>query len=361
MKTYPRSFGLWLKAFMLMLLLFILFGSTRSGYAQDEVTVRVKFFVHPDFTQSMTLEELGQRFEGYVADMNTIYAKNTVRRFAFDPNSDVIVWTQQYPKGPCSAVTLPYENWVMIDPSTVGYSGGGSTGCNNYMPNAVVSAGYKWRNIYSREEIAANAMGGGNRRDADDYYLQLQAVIHEIGHLHGLAVSEYYNLSQIEDRTGTEPNLSSSVIRNPTGPYWGTRSAVLTDPMLRGAPPAVFMQVVQFSPLGATIINNTATRVYDATCPEHNYVSCRPPQVRNPDQDSMPIVVEVIDNETGLPVSGCPVFAYFVDVSTFDNQQIATGTTSAQGLFNFNWGPNPFNGSTGISTSNMYRLVKARC
>jgi hypothetical protein len=362
MKSYPSSFGIWLKAFSITITLFMLFGSTRTGYAQEEVTARVKFFVHPDFTQSMTLEELGQRLAGYVADMNTIYAKNTVRRFAFDPDSDVIVWTQQYPKGPCSTVSLPYEYWVMIDPSTTGISNSGSVGCNFYKPNALVSTGYKWRRIYSREEIATNALGGGNKRDADDYYFQLVAVLHEIGHQHGLGSGEYYTLSLVEDRTGTEPNLSTFASNNPTGPYWGTRSLILTDPMLRGAPAAIFMQVVQFSPLSATIINRTATGAYDATCPERNYTFCIPPQLRNDYRYLNPIVVEVLDSQTGLPVSGCSVFAYYVNARTFENQQIASGTTSAQGLFNFNWGPNPFNGETGLrSSNNMFRLVKAHC
>src|SRR5436190_2195899 len=69
-----------------------------------------------------------------------------------------------------------------------------------------------------------------NADNSIDYYMrQILTVVHEFGHLHGLGISEYYNL-RAPDMTGVAP-IEDLVQVSPLSPYWSQRPLPHEDPM----------------------------------------------------------------------------------------------------------------------------------
>src|SRR6185503_3418039 len=51
-----------------------------SGGPANTVHHRLRFFIHPQLAGQITPATLRSRLAGYVADLNTIFSKNTIRR-----------------------------------------------------------------------------------------------------------------------------------------------------------------------------------------------------------------------------------------------------------------------------------------
>src|SRR4030095_3402153 len=136
-----------------------------------------------------------------------------------------------------------------------------------------------------------------------------RAVAHELGHLHGLGVGEYYSLGSIIDSTGAPPKLSSGA-GDPSDLYWGTRGLVLPDPMFLMSTAARTADAFTFSPLSATLINKVANgETNEVTCgsPYYGPINCFDIPILNPQKL---VTVQVFDQDSGLPLSDCRVSAF---------------------------------------------------
>ena len=308
----------------------------------------IRFLLDPALVDT-NIGDVGQRLSRYVGDMNKIYAKTTVRQFVFDPNVHMQIWDKPFPTGGmCYPLQSGYEYHVFVQKSPKNFSYNGSSLCNISNNNAMVSTGYKWEKIWSNSDI------GTDKEARDDYYRrQLRAVIHEIGHSHGLGLGEYYSLATLNDDTGTEPDLDVRST-NPDDAYWSSRKKVLLDPMLSMPPLETFMEDMQFSPLSSSIINATANDSDLALCDSPNPLLCDAHNVRSGTQ----VPIKVTDGQTGSPISGCSLKIYKVDAGSPKFELLEGPEISANGTYIYTW--LGASGSLHAST-NMVRLVKASC
>jgi hypothetical protein len=110
--------------------------------------------------------------------------------------------------GLCSPVTQDHDYLVQLTKTDLAFSYGGNAGCNSSdSTNTLIAFNLNWTRIYSRAEIQRNKLKA--LETYNDYYVnQLSALAHEVGHLHGLGVGEYYSLGAIIDNTGVPPKMS---------------------------------------------------------------------------------------------------------------------------------------------------------
>jgi hypothetical protein len=96
----------------------LVMAPAQSGIEMHEI----KFYLDPTLVQNMNTAK--SILPKYVEDMNTILAKNTSRRLAFDPDADIILTTTQ-PFSNQAAFPLPvegFEIWAYVTQSQVPYS-----------------------------------------------------------------------------------------------------------------------------------------------------------------------------------------------------------------------------------------------
>ena len=289
------------------LLAALLLIATAPAFAQG--TKPIRFSLDPAFLDRQTLAEIQQNLAGYVSDLNAIFGKNTLRQFSFDPTTGVEFYSTPYMGGLCYPVTQDHDYLVQLTKTDVAFSGGGNAGCNSSdSTNTLIAFNLNWIRIYSREEIQRNKLKA--LETYNDYYVnQLSAVVHELGHLHGLGVGEYYSLGAITDSTGVAPKISPST-NDPSDPYWGTRGLVLQDPMFLASTAARTTDAFTFSPLGATLINKVANaETNETTCgsPYYGPINCFDISILNPQKL---VTVQVFDKDSGLPLSDCRVSAF---------------------------------------------------
>jgi hypothetical protein len=66
-----------------------------TGFAEGQMLAhRFKFFLHPDLANTLSADERRERLALYVEDLNAIFARQTSRRFLFDPEKDIIITNQ---------------------------------------------------------------------------------------------------------------------------------------------------------------------------------------------------------------------------------------------------------------------------
>ena len=83
-------------ALLLWTTLFALSGMPGTAFAAlDEIgrappsTHRLKFIVDPELAADIGPAEAARRLAQYVADVNTVFTRETVRSFSFDPAADL--------------------------------------------------------------------------------------------------------------------------------------------------------------------------------------------------------------------------------------------------------------------------------
>src|SRR6185436_14171423 len=89
--------------------------------------------------------------------------------------------------------------------------------------------------------------------------IQLDHMLHELAHVFGAGIGEYYSLMSINDTTGLEPLLNIR-LSDPADSYWSDKSDFLNDPLLRYQPASTrieYLASVQYSRLTATIISGS--------------------------------------------------------------------------------------------------------
>ena len=275
----------------------------------------------------------------YVADMNLILAKNTDRRLVFDPATDLILASAE-PHSNSAIPPMPvtdFEIWAYAvrTPNVLSY--GGYAGIDD--SGAGVLAGLKWTRLYNPETLTP--------AEVPDYWTQINNMLHELGHVFGAGLGEYYNLITVHDTSGLEPKLYVSAY-DPADPYWSDKPDFKTDPMLwnlsRDNGYTVFtdraslLATVRYSALTAALLDG---------------------DYRNsaPTVDLNNIQVRVVDAQ-GQPIEGAQVKAWTV-MSTSPNQTsvLADLSTDADGRTSFSWGTagNPHNAYDSLRLVKVYK------
>lgn len=213
---------------------------------------RLRFFIHPQLASQMSPAVLRSRLAGYVTDLNTIFAKNTIRRFDYNPVSDVTVIDL-----PDSALgyypgTLPetgYELWAVVKSSADSYPYGGYK--NITTNGAGVAAGLYWEAIHDRNAIA-NAAGTPGMYN---YLTQLRMLAVVFEQVFG-AGKGAYSIDYMYDPTGVAPYSTAQF--HAWDPYWSQHQDYFTDPLfasMGGVSLADSLRRVRFAHVSAAMIN----------------------------------------------------------------------------------------------------------
>jgi hypothetical protein len=205
--------------------------------AMDEVgraapsTHRLKFIVDPELATDIGAAEAARRLAQYVADVNTVFTRETVRSFAFDPAADLQL------AAPATAPQCSYnglvngEVVVCISKSTRGYSHGGLSTSWTF-PQKGVTWNLNWIAIHDPLRLSRAPSPGAPESTEKDYLgRQLKTLLHELEHVFGAGAGEYYNGVAVADTTGVAP-IVDLALANDNDRYWWTRQHWRLDPLL---------------------------------------------------------------------------------------------------------------------------------
>ena len=302
------------------------------GGQTNAVHHRFRFFLEPELAAPYTTGELRSRLALYVEDLNTIFSKNTIRRFDFDPATDVTVTNDldrfhgHYPGD------LPeggnYEVWAMANyaPSYPSHGGHMSFATNG----AGVSAGMSWAAIHNRKELASAPAGDEQLRD---YVIQLLTVAHEMAHVFGAGSGEYYSLSVMSDTTGVAPvqNVQFAPWDPGTDPYWSQHLDYWTDPLLTftfDLTHAEVLRRVLFAHVTSAMINAGFRNVFPLSRYLPNLAATR---------------VWLFSGGPENPIVNATVRVWLVSQRTDIAREIFSGTSDASGRVQVGWEGEPNN------------------
>lgn len=301
-----------------------------SDTVQEHV---IKFYLDPVLVPDLDLAKVN--LVKYVGDMNLILSKNTSRRLVFDPETGIILTTIQ----PHSNQALPplpnggFEIWAHAIHTNYSVSYGGYAGIDS--SGAGVLAGLNWTRIYNPDTLQPT--------EVMDYWTQVNNMLHELAHVFGAGIGEYYKLATVQDTTGETPILPINVFDS-NDSFWSTKQDFLTDPLLKNAAlgdgigqnptRSALLGYVKFSDLTAKIISDG---------------------YRNgiPLIDLSKITVKIISEETGLPMADAQVKIWSVrGGSPYESQRLVDGASNPGGELTFAWG------GTSVDPHNSYNFLR---
>jgi len=192
---------------------------------------RLKFYVDPALADEIGPAEAGRRLAQYVADVNTVFTRETVRSFVFNPASDLqLIAPASAP--PCSHSGLvDGEIAVCVSKSTKGYSHGGLAASWTF-PQKGVTWNLNWIAIHDPLRLSRAITAAAPESTEKDYLgRQLKTLLHELEHVFGAGAGEYYNAAMVKDTTGTAPQADLALMSD-TDRYWWTRQSWRLDPLL---------------------------------------------------------------------------------------------------------------------------------
>lgn len=301
-----------------------------------------KFYLDPKLAQN---KEFAKKvLPKYVADMNHILQKNTNLRLIFNPETDII-YTHIKPYSSRFKGKLPtkdFEIWAHAILSDKNHSYDGYAHIDKSGAGALGEL--KWREIYNPDKLENNPYELG------DYWKQVSNMLHELAHIFEAGVSEYYNLSVVNDTTGIKPLLNIR-LSNPDDSYWKNKPDYKTDPMLgnimrlitrpiedRPKTRKELLETVQYSNLTAALINSEYRGKLKSTTP-----SLENMKLRTIDKNSL----------QHLPDTAIKIFN-IISFPPFKNTLLVNKPTNNSGELSFNWGSTePF------SNYSHLRLIKA--
>ena len=238
---------------------------------------RLKFYLHPDLTVGLTIDELGNRLSQYAEDLNIIFSKQTVRRFDFNSTEDIIVteekpYTGSFSGGPCDFPRSSYQIWIhakLTDNPDYGTYGGFAAFDSS---GAGVAAGLYWDAIHDRSTLVDGS------KELEQYWRQIDHITHEIEHIFGAGSSEYYNLAVVHDSTDVEPTQDIHVNQYPNDPYWAQHKDYVADPLLLniwdrdvvGNPKSYeeLMSTVRFANVTTAVLNDSIRNCFEDYLPD---------------------------------------------------------------------------------------------
>ncbi len=294
----------------------------------------LKYYLDPALVPDMAFSR--SALVQYTEDMNFVLAKNTNLRLVFNPETDIILTANQ-PHSNQAVPPLPvddFEIWAHAVHTDFPISHGGYAGLDD--SGAGVLAGLKWTRLYDPDQL--------NSSEVVDYWTQINNMLHELAHVFGAGLGEYYSLLTIQDTTAIQPQLNINIY-NEDDPFWSDKPDFKADPLLWNLaqinnPGLAFdretlLALTQFSTLTATILS-------------HEYRNAAPMV------DLENIRVKVLSAE-GQALAGANVKVWsVVGSSPYETDLLADALTSADGDFTFAWGgaANPHN------SYDFLRLVK---
>ncbi len=233
----PRALANLAKLVLALPVLIALSGIPPAFAAMDEVgratpsTHRLKFFVDPELAADIGPAEAGRRLAQYVADVNTVFTRETVRSFVFDPATDLQL------VAPAAAPACSYnglvngEVVVCVSKSTRGYSHGGLSTSWTF-PQKGVAWNLNWIAIHDPLRLSRAITPAAPESTEKDYLgRQLKTLLHELEHVFGAGAGEYYNGIAVADTTGVAP-ITDLALSSDTDRYWWTRQDWRLDPLL---------------------------------------------------------------------------------------------------------------------------------
>ena len=279
----------------------------------------MRFVVDSDLLAYHTMAEVEARLADYVAELNAIFAKNTSRRFTFDPTTSIRIlegddWDVSN-RPPC--VRSPHHHFtVYLISSWPGSVSSGLAGCGRRGENELATV------VYEVDRLCAPSQ----QCPGKEYEHVIFMIAHELGHNHGLA--DNYLFASVPDATGIAPDNSITPLNtDPNNAYWLARWLTWHDPMAPVAPTPTPLHAFEFAPTHAAIIDEYAlAQIGDETLTHGNVVV----GVGTP----VDVDVTLIDDKTAQPISGCNVQAirqHEVN-SGYQHTALDDGTTGSDGV-----------------------------
>lgn len=187
----------------------------------------IKFYLPTSYQSTYGLTNLRSWLQLYVQDMNAILGKNTNRWLIFNPYTDII-FTDINPHDNQFGGQMPdygFEIWAVVKQSQTGRSYGGYAGIDH--TGAAALAGMFWTQVYNPTSFGSNP--------CDDYWTQINNMLHELAHVFGAGMGEYYSLYVVEDTTGQPPLLNIDGDNGVNDPFWSNKPDFFHDPLLMNA------------------------------------------------------------------------------------------------------------------------------
>ncbi|WP_435468394.1 Ig-like domain-containing protein [Variovorax sp. ZT5P49] len=314
-------------------------------------THRLKFIVDPELATDIGPAEAARRLAQYVADVNTVFTRETVRNFTFDPAADLQL------AAPASAPQCSYnglvngEVVVCVSKSTRGYSHGGLSTSWTF-PQKGVTWNLNWIAIHDPLRLSRAPSPGAPESTEKDYLgRQLKTLLHELEHVFGAGAGEYYNGVAVADTTGVAP-IVDLALANDNDRYWWTRQHWRLDPLLgtvfeqRRDPAAnriATLEMIRFT-AGTKANIDTDWTDWPKLGSSKFMAATTGTQVR------------VTDRDTGAALPGAQVSVWRDPGAGKPLVMLVTGVADASGRFAFDWNC----GFSCFAVGKTTLLVKAR-
>ncbi len=312
---------------------------------------RLKFYVDPSLAADMGAAEAGRRLAQYVADINSVFTRETVRRFVFDPAEDLRLLAPAAAP-PCSFNDLAEREIVLcVSPSKRGYSHGGLAMSWTYPQKGVVW-NLNWIGLHDPAQLSRVSTPAAPESVEKDYLgRQLKTLLHELEHVFGAGSGEYYNASHVTDTTGVPPKADLA-LSDPRDPYWWPRQHWRHDPLLG----SVFEE--RFRPQANRAATLAMTRFTAGTRAMINTDWRRWPRWAGSSYmaGTARTQVAVTDRLSGTALPGAQVAVWRDPGGRRPLVPVANGMADAQGRFVFDWGC----GHTCFAVGKTTLLVKAQ-
>ena len=312
----------------------------------EDVNVHaLRFFLDPDLVGDMSAQDLKSNIAQYAEDINLIFAKQTNRRLAFDPDTGISLTQTQPHTG--FAGTLPeegYELWVhaaLTDNITYGTYGGHAS---MDVSGAGVAAGLKWDAVHDPSTLA------GEPRGTEQYWRQIDHIVHELAHVFGAGLGEYYGLAQVDDTTGVGPVVN--IRKTASDPYWGRHQDYFTDPLMNN----IYNLALVGSPRTLDELRDTVA-LADVTVQAVDRGARQTDSRLATLPDLSAVRVEVLDDHTGLPIPDADVRVWNVrSCQPYVSEELVVLDAGPPGEFEFSWDPYPHIGV--FSNYSHLKLIK---
>ena len=291
---------------------------------------RLRFFIQQDLAAPLTTQQLRDRLSQYANHIKTIFHRESLRHFTFDPVNDISIVTAS-PFSDNAYGALPnagFEVWAharLTDQPVYGsYDGYASLD----ITGAGGAAGMKWDAIHDLAMLVPGST------EADEAHKQLYTLLHEFEHTFGAGLGEYYSFGNMSDPTGVAP-LLPTIRLTADDPLWSARPEYWSDPLLT----MVYGQTISGDPTDmATVINLTHFAPTSVGVINGNYRSW---ERRG---DAFPALYDVrvcvVVAGTGAPVTGATVRVWNRrNPGTYGDFEEPVSATSAPNEFRFKWSP----------------------
>lgn len=293
---------------------------------------RLRFFIDPQLAADIGAPEAGRRLAQYVADLNTVFQRETVRSFTFDPAKDLqLVAPGAAP--PCGFNGVAGGEIVLcVGPSKRGYSHGGLTTSTTFPPTGV-TWNLNWTAIHDPLRLSRAITPAAPESTEKDYLgRQLKTLLHELEHVFGAGSGEYYNAIAVADTTETAPASDLALVKH-TDRYWWPRQHWRLDPLLG----TVFEQ--RYDPAANRVATLGLIRFTEGSKAQINTDWRDWPKLGSSKfmAATTATQVRVTERESGAALAGAPVSVWRDPGAGKPLEPIAQGTTNADGRFVFDW------------------------